>query len=205
MPYTSVTVRGVALLCFPPDDAVFATVARRTFEASSRNTPAALERALRTAFPRAVVRSRDPLASFGAPAWYVYRDGRHSPFGHGANWWTDPTAARITIDDEGGYVDANPAALELLGVDRETFLASRSGDFTIPGFGAAIPWIMQLLRDTGELHSTALLRPAGDRPVEPIEFHLVRDADGPGRHVSTIRRVPLEDALDSSVAGDEPP
>jgi PAS domain-containing protein len=203
LPYTSVTVRGVALLCFPPDDVVFATIVRRAFEASTMDAPAALERQLRTAYPRAVVRSREALASFGAPAWYVYRDGRYSPFGRGARWWEDPAAARITVTDDGGYLDANPAALELLGVDRETLLASPSGSFTIPGFGAAIPWIMQLLRDTGELHSTAVLRPRGDRPVEPIEFHLVKDADGPGRHVSTIRRVPLE-AVEPSVAADEP-
>lgn len=203
MPYTSVTVRGVALLCFPPDDAVFATVVRRTFEETAVDTPDALEHRLRAVYPQAVVRSREALASFGAPAWYVYRDGRYSPFGRGARWWEDPAAARIIVTDEGGYIDANPAALELLGVDRETLLASRSGSFTIPGFGAAIPWIMQLLRDTGELHSTAVLRPRGGRPVEPIEFHLVQDADGPGRHVSTIRRIPLE-AVGTSVAEDKP-
>jgi PAS domain-containing protein len=200
LPYTSVTVRGVALLCFPPDDAAFATVARRMFETSTSDTPAALERQLRTAYPRAVVRSREALASFGGAAWYVYRDGRYSPFGRGSRWWEDPAAARITLDDDGGYIDANPAALELLGVDRETFRASRSGDFTVPGYGVAIPWILQLLRDTGELHSTAVLRSRGDRPAEPIEFHLVKDADGPGRHVSTIRRVPLESAESAAQA-----
>lgn len=200
MPYASVTVRGVALLCFPPDDAVFATVARRTFETSSSDTPAALERQLRTAYPQAVVRSREPLASFGGAAWYVYRDGRYSPFVQGSRWWDDPAAARIIVDDDGGYLDASPAALELLGVDRETFRASRSGDFAVPGFGVAIPWILQLLQDAGELHSTAMLRPRGDRPAEPIEFHLVKDADGPGRHVSTIRRVPPESAESAAQA-----
>jgi len=203
LPYTSVTVRGIALLCFPPDDVVFATVARRTFETSGTDTPAGLEDQLRVAYPRAVVRSREPIASFGSPAWYVYRDGRYSPFASGPGWWEDPAAARVVVDDHGGYLDANSAALELLGVDRETFRASHSGDFSIPGFGPAIPWIMQLLQDTGELHSTSVLRPRGDRPAEPVEFHLVKDADGPGRHVSTFRRVPLE-AAEVSEHTDDP-
>ena len=43
--------------------------------------------------PRAVVRSREPLASLAGTAWYVYRDGRYSPFAMGALVGR-PTAAR---------------------------------------------------------------------------------------------------------------
>ena len=80
MPYTSVMVRDVALLCFPHDDAVFSALVRRTFGESGSDAPSDLQRDLRSLYPRAVVRSRDPLASLAGTAWYVYRDGRYSPF-----------------------------------------------------------------------------------------------------------------------------
>ena len=38
---------------------------------------------VRSLYPHAVVRSRDPLASLAGNAWYVYRDGRYSPFSDG--------------------------------------------------------------------------------------------------------------------------
>ena len=192
MPYTSVIVRDVALLCFPPDDAVFSAYVRRTFESLTEDVPVELQRELRTLYPRAVARSREPLASLAGKAWYVYRDGRYSPFVDGPPWWDEPTAARVVIDDAGCYVDANPPALELLGVSLDELRRSKAGDFTPPTFGAEIPWILQLLRDTGELHSTAILRPHGNGSDEAVEFHFVKDGAGPGRHVSTMRPVPPE-------------
>jgi hypothetical protein len=192
LPYTSLIVRDVALLCFPPDDAVFASFVQRAFETAAIDEPAALQRQLRSIYPRAVVRSRDPLASLAGAAWYVYRDGRFSPFAPGPHWWHEPAAARIVIDDEGRHLEATDAALELLGVGIDEFRASRAGDFATPDFRAAVPWILQLLRATGELHSTAVLRPRGAPLDETVEFHFVKDGDGPGRHLSFFRRVPPE-------------
>ena len=191
MPYTSVMVRDVALLCFPHDDAVFSAFVRRTFgqQAGEGDEPADLQGDLRSLYPRAVVRSRDPLASLGGTAWYVYRDGRYSPFVDGPPWWDETSAARVVIDDSGCYLDANPPALELLGVSLDELRRSKAGDFTPPAFGAEAPWMMQLLRDTGELHSTSMLRSRNGRSDEAVEFHFVKDADGPGRHVSTLRLV----------------
>lgn len=192
MPYTSVIVRDVALLCFPPDDAVFSAFVRRTFGELAGDAPADLQAVVRSLYPRAVVRPREPLASLAGNAWYVYRDGRYSPFSDGPPWWDEPTAARVVIDDAGCYVDANPPALEILGVSLEELRRSRAGDFTPPAFGAEAPWIMQLLRDTGELHSLSMLRSRNGGPDAAVEFHFVKDAAGPGRHVSTLRLVPPE-------------
>jgi len=192
LPYTSVIVRGVALLCFPPEDAVFSAFARRAFGELAGDAPADLQRALRSLYPRAVVHSREPLASLAGTAWYVYRDGRFSPFVDGPPWWAEPTAARVVIDDAGCYVDATPAALELFGVSLEELRRSKAGDFTPPVFGAEAPWMMQLLRDTGELHSTSMLRSRTGAPDAAVEFHFVKDAAGPGRHVSTLRLVTPE-------------
>jgi PAS domain-containing protein len=189
LPYTSVIVRDVALLCFPPDDAVFSAFVRRTFGELAGDAPADLQDVVRSLYPRAVARSRDPLASLAGKAWYVYRDGRYSPFHDGPPWWEEPTAPRIVIDDAGCYVDANPAALELLGVTLDELRRSKAGDFTLPVMGAEASWILQLLRDTGELHSTSILRPRGSGSDIAVEFRFAKDAAGPGRHVSTLRRV----------------
>jgi PAS domain-containing protein len=192
LPYTSVIVRDVALLCFPPDDVVFGAFVRRTFGELAGDAPADLQPKVRSLYPRAVVRPREALASLAGNAWYVYRDGRYSPFGDGPPWWDEPTAARVVIDDAGCYVDANPPALELLGVSLEELRRSRAGDFTPPAFGAEAPWMMQLLRDTGELHSLSMLRSRNGEPDAAVEFHFVKDAAGPGRHVSTLRLVAPE-------------
>ena len=136
---------------------------------SSKTKPA---RDVRSLYPHAVVRTRDPLASLAGNAWYVYRDGRCSPFSDGPPWWDEPTAARVVIDDAGCYVDANPPALELLGVSLKELRRSRAGDFTPPAFGAEAPWTMQLLRDTGELHSLSMLRSRNDGPDAAVEFRI---------------------------------
>jgi PAS domain-containing protein len=119
----------------------------------------------------------------------VYRDGRYSPFVDGPRWWAEPTAARVVIDDAGCYVDANQPALDLLGVSLEELRRSRAGDFTPPAFGAEAPWILQLLRDTGELHSISMLRSRNGGVDEAVEFRFAKDAAGPGLHVSTLRRL----------------
>lgn len=200
MPYSSLIVRDVVLLCFPPVDAVFAELARREAESMATHEPAKLERSLRKIYPSAVVRERDVLASFGGPAWYIYRDGRYSPFSSHP-WWDEPDGARIVLGDGGQYLDASPAALTLLGVDLEALRRSSPGSFTVPTYQTAVPWILQLLRDTGELHSTSLLRPAGGGQDLPVEYHLVRDGDGAGRHVATMRLVPQEVVETAPIGG----
>lgn len=191
MPYTSLIARDVVLLCFPPVDAVFGEVTRRAMDTVTSLEPGHLEAYLRQVYPAAVVRERHTLASFGRPAWYVYRDGRYSPFSDDP-WWEAPDAASILVGDGGQFLDASPAALELLGVDLPTLRAATPGSFTVPAYQSVVPWILQLIQDTGELHSTTMLRPADGRPDLPVEFRVVKDADGPGRHMSTMRPVPAE-------------
>ena len=57
---------------FPRDDIDFVALVDR--EALEARSPVELERRLRTAYPRAVVRERD-LAGDTPQVWYVYRDG----------------------------------------------------------------------------------------------------------------------------------
>ena len=191
MPYRSLTVRGVALLCFPPGDEVFGAMAGRMLTSARKANPVELEGALRGIYPRAVVRARDAMASMDGIAWYVYRDGRYSPFVDAGQWWEDPAAARVVLSDDGRYLEATPAALEMLAIDVEGLHSAKAGDFTVPEYREIVPWILQLLRDTGELHSTSMLRPRTG-PDLAIEYHFTRDGDGAGRHVSVMRPVPRE-------------
>ena len=191
MPYRSIVASDVALLTFPPNDAVFHRAAHDTLATRPAIGPDELERALRRVYVRAIVREREALASFGGRAWSVYRDGRYSPFAT-IHWWLHPAAAAIVVGSDGRYLDASGAALELLGIDLDGLRAAEPGTFTTPEVREILPWVRQLLIDTGELHSTSILRPADGRPDIPIEYRFVRDGDGPGRHRAVIRPIPLE-------------
>lgn len=194
MPYRSVTHEGITLLCFPPYDAVFAHLAAERLRGLAAPEPAALQDALRAQFPVAAVRRREAIASLGqGEAWYAYRDGRYSPFTDDTPWWEAPGVARLEIDAEGRYVDANAAALELVGVDLATITGLKSGDLTDPATRPTVSWVWQLLEDVGELHSTAVLATPDGRRV-PIEYRLLLDAAGHGRHVSYLREIPQEAA-----------
>ena len=67
------------------------------------------------------------------------------------------------LGPDGRYLDANEAALGLLGVDLDGLRAREPGSFTTPEVRETLPWVRQLLIDTGELHSTSILRPADGR------------------------------------------
>ncbi len=190
MPYRSVTHDGITLLCFPPHDEVFARLATQHLASLSTPDPDVLGSMLQATFPDAVVRRREALASLGqGEAWYAYRDGRYSPFTDDRPWWDDPDVARLEIDDEGRYLEASPAALELIGVDEVGLRSLRSGDLTDPATRPTVPWVWQLLQDVGELHSTSMLvRPDGGRLA--VEYRLILDGAGAGRHVSYFRHVP---------------
>jgi PAS domain S-box-containing protein len=194
VPYRSVTHDGITLLCFPPHDEVFARLTARSVASVEAPDPDALQSTLRETFPEATVRRREALASLGGgEAWYVYRDGRYSPFAEAGAWWEAADVPRIEIDSDGRYVDANPSALALLGMDLDQLRALRSGDLTDPATRPNLPWVLQLLQDVGELHSTSVLvRPDGERVA--VEYRLLLDAAGAGRHVSYLRPVPTEAA-----------
>jgi PAS domain S-box-containing protein len=202
MPYRSVTSRGVTLLCFPPYDEVFAGLAARSLAQLAQPTPDALQASLATAYPRAVVRAREEIAGFGAATvWYAYRDGRYSPY-DARRWWEEPGTASIVIDTDGRYVDANEAALALIGQDRDGLLAMVSGDLTEPSVRPTVAWVWELMRQAGELHSTSILIAADGRRV-PVEYRLVRDPDT-GLFVSYLRAIPLTDAEPALGAADGP-
>jgi PAS domain-containing protein len=196
VPFRSVTHEGITLLCFPPYDTVFTRVAMNqlaALAASGRPTPPALEGALRDRFPRTAVRPRSSLAALmPGEAWYVYRDGRYSPFPDGDPWWERPGTARLEIDDAGRYHDANEAALELIGADRDTLAGLSTGDLADPAVRGLVPWVWELAREGEILQSTSILRPL-DRPGPVgVEYRMVPVAGA--RWSVAMRAIPLEDA-----------
>ena len=190
MPYTSITMGGVALPCFPHWDPVFAGEVRRRFGELQASTPEALEERLRRTFPLAVVHARDDLASFVGTAWYVYRDGRYSLF-------SQPTACgrtstpRLILADDGAYLDATDPALSLLGVSHDELLAAHSGDFTTPEFRETCRGCCSCSGTPASCTAcrccdcTAAHRTSPSSTTSPVMGR-------PGRHVSAFRLVPLE-------------
>ena len=179
------------LLCFPPGDVALRRKATETLGTLDAPAPDVLESSLRRFFPRVVVRERADVAGFGDRGWYVYRDGRVSPFGRD-RWWTEPGAARVTVAADGAYVDANDAALEFLDITRADLATARAGDFSSPEHRENVPWLQQLLLDTGEVHSTTVMRRTTGEDVD-VEYHLEPDPAVPGQLISAFRELPPPD------------
>jgi PAS domain-containing protein len=182
---------GVTLLCFPPYDRAFTTLANRRLAGLATRSPEHLQAALRVAYPGATVRPREQLAAFlPDAAWYVYRDGRYSPYSVDDRWWQSDEVARITVSPDGRYTDANGAALDLLGVSLDVLLTMRTGDLVDPAVAELVPWTWEVVRETGELHATSILRAIGDRPRQAIEYRLILEQEG-GPAISYLRPIPM--------------
>jgi PAS domain-containing protein len=93
---------------FPRDDLDFVAVVNRA--AVDIHDAAELQRRLRETYPNVVVRIRG-LHGDRTEMWYVYRDGTWTPTRR--SW---QGAGVLLTDAEGRYFDADPVALDLLGV-----------------------------------------------------------------------------------------
>jgi two-component system cell cycle sensor histidine kinase/response regulator CckA len=92
--------------------------------------------------------------------------------------------AMLIIDDDGRYIDANPAALELFGVTREQLLGKSAVDFGEPAdYDAAWAAFLAAGQAEGEFH---LVRPDGQRRT--LEFR-AKARISPGRHLSSLHDV----------------
>ena len=91
----------------------------------------------------------------------------------------------LIADDEGNYVDANPAASGLFGMPREEILGKSIGHFCPPGFDFPAAW-SEFLR-AGQSHGEMLLTFPGSR-ARTVEF-VAKASIAPGRHLSILRDV----------------
>jgi PAS domain S-box-containing protein len=93
--------------------------------------------------------------------------------------------AMVIADDEGRYIDANPAACKLFGVCREELLSSRITDFAEPNFEFEQAWPM--FREQGQMSGEFRLR-RPDGSVREVEYAATADFL-PHRHLSILRDI----------------
>jgi len=95
--------------------------------------------------------------------------------------------AMVIADDEGNYIDANPAACELFGVSKAELLGSNLARFVEPGHDREAAQAWRAFLDTGEQQGLFRLnRPNGE--VRDLEYN-ARANILPGRHLSILRDV----------------
>ncbi|MGP1386306.1 MAG: PAS domain-containing protein [Thainema sp.] len=88
-------------------------------------------------------------------------------------------------DDDGNYIDANPAACELFGVSKDQLLQSSVADFADPNVDIAQVW-QQFLAQGHVRGEFRLYRPDGTQ--RETEFTAVTNFI-PGRHLSVLRDI----------------
>ena len=101
--------------------------------------------------------------------------------------------AVLLADDQARYVDANPAACTLLGLDRDELLTRTVFDITPPAdAGAGRAAWDAFLRDGQQAGEYAVRRPDGTRAV--VEYRAVARVQ-PGLHLSVLRDVTERERL----------
>ncbi|HEX8940416.1 MAG TPA: PAS domain-containing protein [Candidatus Limnocylindrales bacterium] len=141
---------------------------------------------LRVRYPGVVVTPLGHPIGFGArtQVLLVYRDGERSPYAEDA-WWEDPDAAWLTMRD-GRVVEASAGAAALFGLSPAELLASTTG--RLLQRREDTPWLVDILRRTGTLHTTTRIVRADGRPAE-LEYRAVADRDPKGPVRITLRLV----------------
>ena len=184
--------RAVALRVFPRDDRAFLADADAAKVAAG--SPAAMQRALRARYPAAVVRAREDIADpgFGPDVWYVFRYGSARPV---ARWWTEGTYPWAVLDDERRFVDLSPTLAAIVEAPIERIIGQAVEVFSNPDDPTARDDVEALwgqFRLAGQLDSSLRFRRM-DGTEREIEYHLVANAAGPGKHLATVREVTTAD------------
>jgi PAS domain-containing protein len=181
--------RSISLRVFPRDDTSFRAEAESAHRQAA--SPAALQRALRARFPAAVVRAREGIADpgFGPDVWYVYRYGSARPEDR---WWTEGEHPWAVLDDERRFVDVSPELAQIVEAPAEAIIGQQVEVFSNPDDRTAredIEALWAQFRRAGSLDASLRFRRL-DGTEREIEYHLVANAGGPGRHRATVREVP---------------
>lgn len=99
--------------------------------------------------------------------------------------WDESNDAMVIADDEGRYIEANPAAVELFGTPREELLGQSVTDYAHDDFEFEQVW-QSFVEQGHQQGEFTLVRPDGtDREVQ---FSAVADII-PGMHLSVLRDI----------------
>ncbi|MFC4551175.1 MULTISPECIES: bacterio-opsin activator domain-containing protein [Halorussus] len=93
--------------------------------------------------------------------------------------------AMLVADDDGEYVDVNPAACDLFGLEREDLLGRTIAEFAADGYDFEVAW--ESFRAGEQVHGTFPLRRA-DGTERVVEYAATPDVL-PGRHLSVVRDI----------------
>jgi hypothetical protein len=177
------------LHAFPSSDPEFGAFAEAALVALEEpRTPDALQRALRTRYPTAIVTAQDELARHGnAPlVWYAFRTA--------ALTWedtarTDPWPAWAILDEHRRFLEISDDLAAIAELPGPAMLGHQVEEFSNPGD----PTIREdIVRLWGEfltrraIASTLRFNYADGRPRE-LAYRLEADAAGPGRHRLSVR------------------
>jgi PAS domain-containing protein len=191
--------RQPRLAVFPAEDAAFRRFVDGEFaalwgEAAARADapaePYELQLRVRARYPASVVRARDSLADpiSGDLVWYVYRFGSVTP---GRRWWEEPGHAWAIVDDERRFVEVSTSLTEIIEAPREALIGRPVEALSNPSDVSASEDVLALWDEflsRGELHATLRFRRL-DGTDREIEYHVVRDGAGPGRHLGIVREI----------------
>jgi PAS domain-containing protein len=173
----------IRLRGFPSADKEFARYARAALTALGTSaTPDSLQRSLRGRYPAAIVRAQEELARHGGgpEVWYAFRTSavgeRLSP--------ERPAEAWAIVDDERRFVEVSTSLAAIVELPRRHIVGRRIEEFASPDDPTIRDDLLELWEEFRRLRtvtSTLRFNYADGRPRE-LEYRIVADGDGPGRH-----------------------
>jgi PAS domain-containing protein len=163
-----------SLFTVPSSDRAFAEFVRRISAQLPDASPGALQARLRILYPSVLVRPRG--LSSDDHTWYVYREGRWVD-GKVGDWWSDESMPRMDVDRDGFIAAANAAAGEAFGIAPNRLVHRHYTDFAVPGTGADMMLMREIMLAVGEAGGTFRhIRAGGD--VRIAEYHSVANESG---------------------------
>jgi PAS domain-containing protein len=183
----------IRLRSFPSNDREFARFARAALASLGADpAPDALQRSLRSRYPAAVVSIQSELARHGEQpvVWYALRT---SVLGEAPAEARKPEAWAI-VDDERRFVEISPSLSAIVELPARHILGHQIEDFTSSDDPTIRDDIAELWAEfvrQGSITSTVRFNFADGRPRE-LEYRLVANADGRGRHRLHVWVVPDE-------------
>ena len=183
----------IRIRAFPSTDREFARYARAAFSALGTSaTPDELQRSLRSRYPAAIVRAQDELArhGHGPEVWYAFRT---SAVGESLSP-ERPAEAWAIVDDERRFVEVSASLAAIVELPRRHIVGRRIEDFASaddPTIRDDLIELWEEFRRLRTMTSTLRFNYSDGRPRE-LEYRIVADAAGPGRHRLLVWVMPGE-------------